>query len=511
MANGLLTRTVAKLLSRSAYIKPKQTAGLNIEASAVRKLRENLGGHIAPRPFTQTRWLIRDREDAIHQADAGWLFPAGLLWRSILTDGVFAGALSTRTSGIAALPRRFRGRQKMIEYLETGHDSIRSVYDELFPPEELATLLQDYIGLNVAIGEFREVEGRDYPVLRRLDPCYLQYRWAEGAWYYNSLAGPLLITPGDGHWFLMTGGGDAPWQRGLWQYASNAWIRKVHAIMYCMSFERTLANPARVASAPPGAVEQDRADWFEAVAAWGNETIFMGGAPGYEVKLLESQGTGWQSFQKTISACNEELLIAANGTTVTATGGSGFISEGLFRAVSQDLVKQGADVLAYFVNTQGLPAFAAHVFGDAAIDYAPIVEYDARPPQDINAAASSMTAIAGAMGALSRELDALGYELDTQEIVARYGVPARLKALPATVIDATWDEDDSLRLTGAVELADALGFVPSDESVLAELAKTGLEFLPKPEGEAPIEIGEPGASKAVTPVTEPAASETPNA
>jgi len=66
-------------------------------------------------------------------------------------------------------------------------------------------------------------------------------------------------------------------------------------------------------------------------------------------------------------------------------------------------------------------------------------------------------------------------------------------------------------LTGAVELADALGFVPSDESVLAELAKTGLEFLPKPEGEAPIEIGEPGASKAVTPVTEPAASETPNA
>ena len=54
-----------------------------------------------------------------------------------------------------------------------------------------------------------------------------------------------------------------------------------------------------------------------------------------------------------------------------------------------------------------------------------------------------------------------------------------------------------------MELADALGFIPSDESVLAELEKTGLKFLPKPEGEEPIEIGEPGAPKAETPNTKP--------
>lgn len=480
--NGLLTRTVAKLLSRSAYERPKNIAALDLQQESIRVLRKGLGGHISPRPFTQTRWLIQDREDAIRQADAGWMLPAGLLWRSILTDGVFAGALSTRTSGIAALPRRFRGRQNMISYLEQGHDSIRSVYDELFPPEELATLLQDYIGLNVAIGEFRPVAGRAYPVLRRLDPCYLQYRWAEGAWYYNSLAGPILIEPGNGQWFLMVGGGDAPWQRGLWQYASNSWIRKIHAIMYCMSFERTLANPARVAEAPIGATEIDRNDWFNAVASWGNETIFMGGAPGYSVKLLESQGTGWQSFQKTIANCNEELLLAANGQTVTATGGSGFISEGLFRTVRQELIKQGADVLAYFINTQGLPAFAAMLWGDVAIEYAPIVEYDARPPQDINAAAASMSSLAGAINSLGDALEKHGYELDTEEIIARYGVPAKLKG--ALVIDIDWDESDAARIESALNIANTAGYLPSDESILAELEKSGLKFLPKLESDA---------------------------
>lgn len=451
-----MQRVTDRLLRKSAYLRPPADGLIKIDDKTVEAVRRMLGGNLSGRPYQIIRWIAKDREEAIHDADAGNLEKAAQLWRAILTDGTFAGALSTRTAGTVSLPRKFYGNDQMIRELELGHESVRSVFDEMLPPGELTALLEDRIGLGVGIGELCPVEGRDYPVLRRLDPMFLRYRWNEGRWYYNTNAGPIPVVPGDGHWCLFTAGTAAPWQRGIWQYASQAWIRKMHAVYYSQSFEQTLANPARVCTAPLGATEEDRAQWFAAAGSWDNETIFLG-IPGYDIKLLESQGTGWQVFQKTIAACNDELLMAANGQTVTATGGSGFISSDLFRSVRQELIKEAADDLAYFINVQCIPQWVARKYGPELIDYGPCVVLDSRPPKDQNAAAASMMASANAITALAQTLQPFGLQVDIQAAIAQFGLPV----LPPAE-ESEYEIPITVQLEG--DILDTNGSTPAEPS-----------------------------------------------
>src|SRR5262249_43773973 len=146
------------------------------------------------------------------------------LYRWMRTDGVFAGHLSSRCGKAVRLPQRFTGDPEMVQAL-TGRDGARSVFDDMFPPAELERLADDGLIVGVGVAELVPVEGRDYPVMVRLDPEFLQYRWQENRWYYNSVAGALPITPGDARWILHTPGGRmAPWQAGLWPSCGRAAI-----------------------------------------------------------------------------------------------------------------------------------------------------------------------------------------------------------------------------------------------------------------------------------------------
>ena len=83
----------------------------------------------------------------------------------------------------------------------------------------------------------------------------------------------------------------APWQHGLWRAVGRAYIRKEHATLHKDNWEAKLANPARVAIAPQGGTPEQAQSWFQKVMAWGVNTVFSI-TPGYDVKLLESNGRG---------------------------------------------------------------------------------------------------------------------------------------------------------------------------------------------------------------------------
>lgn len=435
-----LREFIAALLGISAYAPPQDAALLGAPSEThVRRIRRMLGGQIVPLPVTQTRWYFSDLESAQHQADKGDLSSAARLCRAIRRDGIIAGVLSTRANGIVALPKRITGDDEMVRALE-GRDGTRSIFDAMCPASELVALAIDGLLLGVSIGELVPVEGRDYPVLVRLEPEFLRYRWNENRWYYLSTAGALPITPGDGRWVLHVDGPRiAPWQAGLWHALGKAFIAKSHAEMHAANWEAKLANPARVAIAPQGASETQKQSWFQKVMAWGVNTVF-GLTPGYDVKLLESNGRGWESFQKTIERSDREAIIAVTGSTVLVDGGTGFANADVHKSIRADLIESTARALEHTINTQVIPQWVAQRWGDEALDRAPAIAWDTTPPKDQKDDADALEAFGKAIASANESLASYGRRVDARELASRYGVP--LELVPVTIGDAPANDVD---------------------------------------------------------------------
>lgn len=414
------------LLGISTYKKGKPFLGssYDLDSPEVIELREQFGGQLVQPARSQTRWYLSDIETAERLADIGDLSKAGMLMQAARKDGQLAGVLSTRTGGLVRLPKRFRGDPDVCAALELGHNDVRSVFDEMFPPAELALLAADGLLLGVGVAELVPVEGRDYPVMMRLDPQFLRYQWYENQWYYNATVGRLPITPGDGRWILhVPGGRIAPWQTGLWRAIGRAYVRKEHAAMHRDNWEGKLANPARVAVAPQGAAEPQKQSLWQQVMAWGVNTVF-GLTPGYDVKLIESNGRGWESFNETIAQQNTEYVIAIAGQTVTTDGGAGFQNSDIHKTIRADLIKDTGDGVAYTINTQGIPVFVLNRWGQNAILSKPCAyEYDVTPPKDRNQEAAALVQVAAAITQLDQALAVHDMQLDVPQLAARFAVP----------------------------------------------------------------------------------------
>lgn len=451
-----LADATAVLLGRSTYQVASASVspwldGLDLDSPTVERLRRMLGGQLQLASITQSKWYLEDLATAEQQADAGTMALAARLMSWCRRDGIVAGVLSTRTDGLVRLPKRFRGDKSLIDALGMGHNSVRSVFDEMFPPSELAALAADGILLGVGVGELLPVQGRAYPVFCRLDPQYLQYVWTENRWYYQSAVGRLPITPGDGRWILHTPGGRiAPWQgTALWRAIGQACIRKAYANNYKDAWEAKLAHPARVALAPAGSTEQQKDGLFRALMAWGINTVFS--LPiGYDVKLLESNGRGADSFRQTIDDQNNECIIALSGQSVTVDGGAGFQNSDIHKSIRADLIKGTADGLAYTINTQGLPVYVALVYGEDAVDNKPcLVEWDVTPPKDRNAEALSMVTASQAITGLTVALEPAGLDVETPQLCEQFSIPYKRRPLRLVGDGADAKDPEDTALNGA--------------------------------------------------------------
>ena len=475
---GIAAR-LAALLGISAFQKPKEPHALSLDDPHVEQVRQQFGGGLSPIPWSQTRWYLRDLESAERNADQGHLVGAARLMRAARKDGVVAGVLSTRTKGLVQLPKRFVGNEDAVALLEEGHDKARSLFDEMCPPNELAMLQADGELIGVGVAELVPVEGRDFPLLTRLDPEFLTYRWSENRWYFQSIAGQIPITPGDGRWVLhVPGGRSAPWQNGLWRAVGKAYIRKEHAQIHKDNWEAKLANPARVAIAPGGATEAQKQNWFRRVCAWGVNSVF-GMTPGYDLKLVESNGRGHESFDATIAAQNDEFKIALAGQLVTSDGGAGFQNSNIHESIRGDLIQSDADSLAYTINSQVLPQWQVAQQGDKAFRDLVAVQWDTTPPADQTKKASAMVQVATAITELSKALEAHDLNLDARQLATQFGIPLTDKKRQGNAGATT--------LADALQLAKARGLRADEKSVRELAARVGIELEEQPEGEETVD------------------------
>ncbi len=390
---------------------------------SVDETREAYGGNLYPIPQTKLRWYLKDLELAQNDADAGDLQRAAMLCAAMYGDGALFGLMSTRTDGLVRLPKRFYSDDEAMLLELEGRNGARSVFDDMHPPGELALLARDGLDLGVGVAELLPVKGRDFPVLVRLDPQHLRFRWNENRWYFNSIAGLLPITPGDGRWVLHTPMGRvSPWRNSLWRALGHAWIDKEHARLHQSNWESKLANPARAAVAPNGATETQRMGFFRRLLAWGVNTVFEI-PPGWDVKIIESNGRGWDSFVSTITRSEREYMLAVAGQTVTTDGGTGFANADVHKSIRADLIDSTAESLAYTLNTQSIPSWTLKRHGIDALKSSPIVAWDTKPPKDLKAEADAAASLGGAVSAANEALAAYGLRVNARELSTRHGIP----------------------------------------------------------------------------------------
>lgn len=521
--SSALTKFADKLLGRSAYQKPQAGAGgvlTSLDNADVIRAREGMGGQLAPPPVSRTRWYLADIESAAYAADTGNLAAAAQLMRAAHSDGKYMGVLSTRTLGLVRLPKVFVGDAKLASELQPGrtsgttNDNARSIFDEMCPASELAQLASDGEELGVGVAELVPVAGREFPVMVRLNPEFLYYQWWTNQWYYRSIVGQIEITPGDGRWVLhCPGGRTSPWQNGFWRAVAYAYVRKTLASFAKDLWESKLANSARVAVAPAGSTDEQAAGWFERVAAWGYNTVFQV-RPGYDVKLLESNGIGWKSFESTIKEQNETYVITVAGQTVTTDGGAGFSNMDVHKSIRADLIQSTADALAYTINTQVLPQYVLTKYGEEALESRTILVYwDVTPPKDLNSEATSLVTAANAIKGLTEALNPYELTLDAEQVCVDYGIPLNRKKQDA---DDTADNKAAMNGTQISSLLEvvtscAAGLIPRDAAV----AMLEAAFLKTPE-EAERLVGSAGTDAFALPVAndnvkETTDGETPNA
>jgi len=379
---------------------------------------------------SQTRWYQSDIELAIRTADAGDLSAAARVSKSMRRDGTFSGLMSTRAGGLTRLPKQFRGTKEVVD--ECTRPDEMGLFDRIFGAKELELFCADGIMLGVAIGELVPVPYSDEPVFVRLDPEYLRYVWSEDRWYYLTVGGRVEVVPGDGRWILhLPGGYQSPWNQGLWPSLGRAYVAKEHAYLYRENYSGKLANPARVAVSPTGAGEKEHEAWFRRVMAWGVNTVF-GLRPGYDVRLLESNGRGYDVFQDTIDSSDKEFAIGLAGQIVTVSGGTGFANADIHATIRSDLIQGDGDALAATLNRQGLRPIVNRLFGAGARCF---VKWDTTPPADLKATAEAIQAAAKAIGDANAALAPYGMKVDAREIATRFKIPLAVAEKAVEVAD----------------------------------------------------------------------------
>lgn len=433
-----LKSLVQSLLGISTF-SPPPIYGPELGSDAVDETRRTMGGRLEPIPDVRLRWYPPDIERAQHRAQTGDMLMIGQLNESMRLDGVIRGLGDARTS-VVNFPKRFFGSRQVTEVLLSANNSDRNVYDEMIPSSEAQLMTWDELMCGVAVGEMVPVQGRDFPVLVRRYPQNLWYNWWRNTWYYRSIVGLIPITPGvpaegagDNWWVLHIGGGRlSPWNSGQWNTVGRSYINKTQTIFARQAFEMRHAHPARVATAPLGATDEERRGMLSNLIRWAMNAAFAMPV-GWDVKLVESNGQGIRVYEQSIKNYNEEIATALCGSAVMLQGTAGFSNMDVFRFVQKDLITSTSTKWDHTVNTQILPAFIARRWGTDALANATTVLTDVQEPKDRLVEANTLVAVASAVKGLVEAIQSAQIAagttapvaLDITELLARFGIPTR--------------------------------------------------------------------------------------
>ena len=139
--------------------------------------------------------------------------------------------------------------------------------------------------------------------------------------------------------------------------------------------------------------------------------------------------TAWQGFEHVLLHCDVSIAVELLGQASNAEKGGSFAKAVALGTIRQDLLEADAAALAEVVRADILRPWAAFNFGDPEL--APIPVWDATPPEDASALATTWQTAGDALAKLQSAAAAQGMEVDLDAFAARFGIPLRRATTPS--------------------------------------------------------------------------------
>lgn len=392
--------------------------------------------------YAETRWDPIQRDEAMRLGDAGNFRAIALMIDAMRSDGLISGIGDTLSDGLVRLDPKWAGDPWLIDRLRgrapTYEDGllvdpgVQGDLDRMLPTAEASAVIWDGMFGGLGIGELvPQVDGGP-PVLQHLDLHFVRYWYTTDTYHYTTSHGSdLIVDPGDGRWVVFAPyGRRRPWARGKWWAVALPFIQKQNAAFDRLRWHRDLADDLKVLQANAGASETHRNGLIQWLKTGWRRSPGIVTPPGYEAKLVGSNGRGYEVFREGEERADIEIQVALGGQLVSATGTNGLGGKAdLWDRIEQGRVNKYADAWACTVNRDVVRPYCRRVHG-VADERAPVYSLDARSPAQRAAEAQALKQAAEAMSSAQAMLERVEPEstLDLDGILREQGLSMPRKA-----------------------------------------------------------------------------------
>jgi hypothetical protein len=388
-------------------------------------------------PVTTT-WRTIDNVSSYREImiehEQGYLMNSSVFWEECLTDDRLAAVVDTRIDGLLAADLEFipvdeRRKSKQMAELLGGSDRTQDdgLWLQMMDPDHAKELLKWHIGLGFCYGPivWDPTGGKWTPRVVPWHPRFVRWDWSRWQFAVTAWNEPVVYLPrtdenprSDGKWFVW--GGYRSWMNGLVRslgvpYLDRTWNQRDAARRsekYGMGILKGFT--------PPGPDTEDKQRFGVNLSNLGADPTIIcpqgeDGKPGFDVKVEETKGEGWQIFGDREKSLNTNLAVRVLGQNLTTEGvsGSGTLAGNVHEKIRGDIKR--ADARFYQkARAQLLTWWTYYNTGDA--DIAPYPRAQITAPADPIEDAQELLTVVTAVEKAPPELDVVA-------ILEAHGLP----------------------------------------------------------------------------------------
>lgn len=383
-----------------------------------------------------TTWTVGQVRTALRLHVDGDFHRSALLADAARGDDRIKSDLRTRVYAVTGLPFRLdpspTGDQRRARAVR---DELAAEWPRICPPSLVRQILRWGILQGVGYGAvpWESSGGRWWPRPTVWHPQHLRHHEHREALEAQTTEGLVDVVPGDGAWLCYQPEGDRGWMDASIRGLAIPYLLRSLSRRDWARFGEKHGLPITGAVVPESADADDKDNFFDDLRQLAGEGIVMlprdRDGRGFGIEMIEpGNAAAWQGFERILGHCDVSIAVELLGQASNATEGGSYAKAVTLDLIRQDILEADAAAIAATLHADLLRPWARFNFGDP--DLAPLPVWDATPPEDTSALATTWQTAGNALGALQAAAQARGMDIDLDAFAARFGIPLVRRAAP---------------------------------------------------------------------------------